>query len=304
MHRTLAGFDEGGGIAGMLDLSLLGEGVLEPDCLAGADGRRRREGRGVNVFEGGDGVAHGLEVPGDFSVEVLEGLFLFGRRQLQHRRGQQDVAIHGRVGRAVEERVERVEFLGRHRVELMVVADRAAGGQAHPDAHGGVRAVDRVAEEELVVDGAAFARRDIAAIEPAGDALFAGGIGLEVAGELPGGEDVEGQVVVEGLHDPVAVGPHAALVVEVQAVRVGVAGGVEPAAGHVFAIARRSQEAFDDLVVGLRGVVCEEGVDLGRCRRQAGQVERHAAEKAGFVGFGGGLKALGRKFGVQESVNR
>ena len=86
--------------------------------------------------------------------------------------------------------------------------------------------------------------------------------------------------------------------------RVGVAGGVEPAAGHVFAIARRSQEAFDDLVVGLRGVVGEEGVDLGRCRRQAGQVERHAAEEAGFVGFGGGLKALGGKFGVQEGVDR
>ena len=186
----------------------------------------------------------------------------------------------------------------------MVVADRAAGGQSHPHAHGGVGTVDGVAEEEFVVDRAALAGGDVATVEAAGDALLTGGVRLQVAGELPGGEDVEGQVVVEGLHDPVAVGPHAALVVEVQAVRVGVAGGVEPAAGHVFAIARRSQEAFDDLVIGLRRGVGEEGIDLGGRRRQAGEVERHAAEQAGLVGFGAWTQALDGKFSVQERTDK
>jgi len=87
-------------------------------------------------------------------------------------------------------------------------------------------------------------------------------------------------------------------------VRVGIARGVEPAAGHVFAIARRGQEAFDDLIIGLRRGVGEEGVDLCGRRREAGQVERHAAEEAGFVGFRRGLQALDGKLGVQERVDR
>ena len=304
MHGTLAGFDEGRGVAGMLDLGLLREGVLEPDRLAGADGRRRGQGGGVDVFERGDGVTDGLLVRGDLGIEVLEALLLFGGRQHQHRRREQDVAVETGVGGAVEERVEGVELLGGHRVELVVVADRAARGEAHPDAHGGLGAVDGVAEEQLFVDRAAFAGGDVATVEAAGDALLAGHVRQEVAGELPGGELIEGQVVVEGLHDPVAVGPHAALVVEVQAVGIGVAGGVEPAAGHVFAVADGTEQALHDAFIGARGGVLEEGVDLGRRGRQAREVEGHATDEALGVGFGAGGQALLRHLGAEEGVDR
>jgi hypothetical protein len=71
----------------------------------------------------------------DADVEFLEGFFLLGRGELQHRRRQQDVAVQTRVGGAVEEGVHRIEFLlVEIGIELVVVADRAAGRQAHPDA--------------------------------------------------------------------------------------------------------------------------------------------------------------------------
>ena len=50
------------------------------------------------------------------------------------------------------------------------------------------------------------------------------------------------QVAVERLDDPVAIGPHLAVVVEVQAVRVGVARGIEPVAGAMLALVRRGHE--------------------------------------------------------------
>ena len=63
----------------------------------------------------------------------------------------------------------------------------------------------------------------------------------------------KGMLRVEGLDHPVAVGPHLAVVVDVDAVRVGVAGRVEPVAGAVFAPLRRCQQAVDQLLVSVRG---------------------------------------------------
>ena len=77
------------------------------------------------------------------------------------------------------------------------------------------------------------------------------------------------------------------------AVRVGVAGGVEPVDRHALAVVRRGQQAIDDLLVGVGRCVGEEGIDLGRRRRQAGQVERHAAdERASDRPRRDGLQAL------------
>ena len=72
-------------------------------------------------------------------------------------------------------------------------------------------------------------------------------VGQQVAGELLDREPVERQVAVEGADDPVAIGPHLAEVVEVIAVGVGVAGGVEPVAGAVLAPAGRGEQPVDQL---------------------------------------------------------
>ena len=54
----------------------------------------------------------------------------------------------------------------------MIVADRAAGRQAKPDLRGGFRAVAGVEHQIFVVNGTAFARSDVAAVEAAGNLLL------------------------------------------------------------------------------------------------------------------------------------
>ena len=156
----------------------------------------------------------------------------------------------------------------------MVVANGAPGGQAHPDGEGGFCPVHRVPKEPFFRDGTAFAGGDVAAVEAAGNALVAGGVGQQVPGKLPSGELVKGKVVVEGTDHPVAVGPHAALVVEVQAVSVRITGGIEPGARHVFAIARGRQESVHDALVSAGRAVGEKGIHFRGCGRKPGKVQR------------------------------
>ena len=87
-----------------------------------------------------------------------------------------------------------------------------------------------------------------------------------LAGELLDGELIERLVAVERLHDPVAVGPDGADVVEMEAVGVGVAHGVEPVAAEVLAVAGRGKQTVDDFFVDVRRVVLHERVDLFRRR--------------------------------------
>ena len=88
-------------------------------------------------------------------------------------------------------------------------------------------------------------------MEGRGHDLVAGGVRKQVAGELLDRESVKGLVRVEGLDHPVAVGPHRALRVALEAVGVGVAGEVQPLGGHVFAVMGRGHEAVEGLGPGL-----------------------------------------------------
>ena len=121
------------------------------------------------------------------------------------------------------------------------------------------------------------------------------GFGQQVAGQLLDRELVERLVVVEGVDHPVAVGPDLAVVVDVDAVRVGVAGGVEPVAAAMLAPVRRSQQLIDVLLVSASGDLGsrrrEPGPPRRPGRRQAGQVEADAAGQRAAIGFGSRLQA-------------
>ena len=83
------------------------------------------------------------------------------------------------------------------------------------------------------------------------------------------GELIEGFVGIERLDDPVAVGPDAAVVVDVNAVGVSVTGGVQPIPRLVLAVSGGGQKAIDGLLIGVGTGVGEECVDVPGSGRQA-----------------------------------
>ena len=82
-----------------------------------------------------------------------------------------------------------------------------------------------------------------------------GGIRQQVAGELFDRELFERQVAIEGIDHPIAVHPDLTLSVGVVAVRIGVAGDVEPVPAPALAIGGRIKQALHNAFVGAwRGV--------------------------------------------------
>ena len=180
----------------------------------------------------------------------------------------------------------------------------AADGQPQEDGAVGVDLVHDVADVDLLLDRPSLARRDVAAVVARGDELVERGIGQQVAGKLLDDELVERLVGVERLDHPVAIGPDLAIVVQVQAMGVAVAGGVEPEPGHVLAVARRVEQPVHELLISLVRAIGQEGIDLLGRRGQAGQVEEDAADQGRRVGLGRGVQPLGLEPGQDETVDR
>ena len=132
--------------------------------------------------------------------------------------------------------------------------------------------------------------------------------GEEVAGDLLADEFVERLVGVEGVDDPVAI-LHGLANGVVRAVTggVGVTGNVEPVATPALAVSGGSEEAVDGigncrLPIADWGVGALESFDFLGCRREAGEVEGHAADEGTRVGGGIGRKALLVEAGEDEAV--
>jgi len=139
-------------------------------------------------------------------------------------------------------------------------------------------------------------------VEPGGDVLLLGRPGQQVPGDLLHREAVEGQVPVEGPDDPVAVGPHLAVIVEVQAVGVGVAGRVEPVARAVLTPLRGVHEAIDPALVGVGARIAHELLDPFGTGRQAGEVEGGAPREGAAIGLRVGLETLGLEARQNERI--
>ena len=240
---------------------------------------------------------------GKAGVLLFPGGAIGGARHQQDGRRVGDVAVHDFLRGVAEEGAERVEILLRDRVELVVVAGGAAHRHAEPDRAHGVGAILGVDLGVLVFDDAGFVGGDVAALEAGGDALIERGVGKQVAGQLFDGELVEGKVAVEGGDHPIAVGPDFAVVVDVDAVGIAVAGGVQPVAGAMLAIVGRGQVAVHHALVGGGGGVLEKGLDLGGLGRQAGGVERDAADQGAAIFGRRGREALLFELRQNETVD-
>ena len=117
------------------------------------------------------------------------------------------------------------------------------------------------------------------------------GLGQQIARKLLDRELIEGLIAVEGVDHPIAIGPDFAIVVEMDAVRVGVAGGIEPVARPMFAPALRGEQLIDVVLVGVGRGVVDECFDLLGRRRQARQIEAQAPGQRAAIGFGGRREA-------------
>ena len=248
----------------------------------------------VFQFKGGDLVADGLGLR--FPLRPLAGV-LGG---LRFGPGGAVLDGHG----VVEEAAEGVVVALQDRVELMVVAAGALHAGAQEDVAGGVG--DVVQDVLPLAAGVAV----VVFVDPMAEVAEGRervGVAREefVAGDLLLHEAVVGLVVVIGLDDVIAIAPGGRTeIVDAEAVAVGVAHEVEPGAGHALSVSRRGQQSVDELIVGLGFLVLNEGGDLFRRGREAGQVEGDAPDEHGALGFTGGSEAFLGETGFEEAVDR
>ena len=234
---------------------------------------------------------HGLADPLHVVAELLQLRRLLRRGEVQDGRGLRAAAAAGDGG-LVEEGDEAVVVAHRVGIELVVVAARAVHRRGEPDGADGLGLLEEILDAVLLRDAPALAVNHVVAHEARGELLVARGVGEQITGELPEGELVVRQVVVERLHGPITPRPHGALLVALVAVRVRVTRGVEPLPNHALTVARAGEQAVHDGLVSLGRLVREEGIHLGGRGRQAGEVERHATEERLARGLGRGAKAV------------
>ena len=126
----------------------------------------------------------------------------------------------------------------------------------------------------------------------------------QVTGELFQRELIKLFVGVERVDDPLAIRPDFAEVVEVNAVRVGIAGRVQPVSAAVLTPGRRLHQAVHIFFVPVRGRVVGGGIRLLDRRRQTGEVQAQPANQCPAVGHRGRRKLRLVQFGEDEAINR
>ena len=275
LHGTLRRFHPGGST---LDTGSSRSPIFQPNRLDLSGRWLRVQGGWIGVGQALNTGLHRLLRLLNTRLHFGEFLKIFFRLYRSHRRSAQRVSIHRGIGCAVEERIKRIELLLGDGVEFVVVTDGAPGRQPHPGLRGGGGPLDRVAEHELGIDGAAFARSDIVAIEACGHQLVLGWIGEKISRQLLHGELIEGQIAVEGPDHPIAIGPDLTFIIQVEPVGIGVARDVEPMAPHLFAILRAVHQAIHPPLIAPGTGVCQERVHFGRCGREPPEVHAQAAQ--------------------------
>ena len=251
---------------------------------------------------------------------LVVGPISVGRRVLADEKRITDDRVLLRLDDGGEDAVEGVVVGGRDRVELVIMATRAGHGQPE-EALG--RRIDALVDGVVIVletlpDGDEAEGREAR--------IILGQVRQAVGGELLDDELVVRLIGVESVDDVVSIGPGGVegldRAVTLQALGVGVAGGIEPVASPALAVVGRSEQTVDGtlddgghraaslplagghVVHGEGGVVIAgEGVDLDARRRQADQVIGKTAEQRFAVRGGAGLEALLIELREQESVD-
>ena len=299
-----------GGDAGEIGVGLDGDGVVDgvhPGAQEGTIGQigvaGTAGGVGIDQMEGAPGVglprhrflpggliglqrllgagqlvAGLLQTPGEVRLAV-------GQVGLGHLDRRPEAVVAG-IGAVVEEGVEAVVLLVGDRIVLVGVTLGAVQGEAQPGGSHGRDPVFHGLGTVFLGITAAFVVDLGVAVEPGGDALGEGRSRQQIARQLVDGELVEGLIAVEGLDHPLAIGPDGPGQIHLIAIRIGIAGQVEPAAGHVFSVVRRGEQPVDQILIGPGRGVGEKCRDLGGLGGQAGEIERDPTDESGPIGLG------------------
>ena len=180
------------------------------------------------------------------------------------------VIVRVRVGRLVEECVERVVLAMRERVVLVRVTLGASPSHPHPRlASGGNAILDRGDTVFLVVRSA-FGVVHGVAMEAGGDEFFVRGLAEQVPGELENGEAVERHVLVQRFDDPVPIRPDGPEGVLLVAHGIRVAGKVKPHACPTLAEGAGIQQSIHQGFVSIGRSVGYERIYRFWSRRETG----------------------------------
>lgn len=188
----------------------------------------------------------------------------------------------------VEDALEGVEITSGDGIEFMVVTLSAGDSKTEEAAGEGINALILHFGGEGKEAGG-------------GSPLFA----HKVAGDLSFDELVIGQILIEGIDDPVAVAEGVWIGVILSGIElvVGVAGDIEPVAAPAFAIAGGGEQAVDDVFPGTRGAVALEGEDLFDGGWQAREIEEGAADESAAAGGLGDSEPFLFEAGEDEAVD-
>src|SRR2546426_4484992 len=168
----------------------------------------------------------------------------------------------------------------------MVMTTRAVHGEPHKTLEGRADHVVEVlvAIERIILLAEPDARAY--AVEGSGGHAVVGWVIELVGGELLDDELVVRLVVIQGLDHVIAIAPccrQIAIVLEARA--VGVANDVQPVSSPTLAVMGRGQQPLDEVLVGSRRRILDEGVHLLRGWQQPDQVEVGAPDQGVAVGF-------------------
>ena len=207
-----------------------------------------------------------------------------------------------------EDRGEPVVIRLRDGIELVIVATRAVDRQPQKrTARRGDDFVDRVRADQSGLGGILVADIVVRSGDKKGGADFNRRIVLpdHVARELFAHEAIEWLVVVERFDDVIAERPGVADdLVALKAAAFAEANDIEPVPAPLFAVARRIEQAIDQLLVGGRIGIVDELPDFLGAGRQTGEVVSGASNQCPPIGGGGRGEPVPLEFGEDVPVDR
>ena len=205
--------------------------------------------------------------------------------------------------RRVEEGIEAVEVLLGDRVELVVVAAGASGGQSQPHRRQRGGALHGALDAVHLDRKAAFAIVQGVPVEAGCHALLEGGAGQQIPRDLLDREPVESEVPVERVNHPVAPAPgERANVVRLIAVALAETGLIEPVERLHLTAVRRCEQPLGGLLVGLPAAL--NPLDLVQARGKSGQIQTETPQQSGRRGVRTRLDSLLLQAGGNKAVNR